>query len=305
MTTSKHHLQENKKAGWSEQEEQLLEQVVSEANAQGKPIKTVFIKVAEQTGRKPNSIRNYYYAKLKEEGKKLPAFEVFTQEEIRAMLEEILAAQAQGMSVRACTLKMGNGDNKAMLRYQNKYRSVIKHNPELVHEVMDSMRARGLPVYDPYALKNRTRAGNDLAEMLSGIVKNSQYADVDVTRLFESIYHLSEAACNGKKLMKKVVKQQNELEALQKERQGLLQKVRALEEKLEESKDTAALQSSLYDSNRENLNLLLSMFRQLVKLNKEFLGQTSVIKVSNLSEYINSLSRHMEECEQILVEYAK
>ena len=33
------------------------------------------------------------------------------------------------MSVRACTMMMGKNDTSKMLKYQNKYRAVIKNNP--------------------------------------------------------------------------------------------------------------------------------------------------------------------------------
>jgi hypothetical protein len=47
------------------------------------------------------------------------------------------------------------------------------------------------------------------------------------------------------------------------------------------------------------------MFRQLVKINQDFLCLNSVVKVSNLSEYIANLGRQMEDCEKALVEFAR
>ena len=58
-----------------------------------------------------------------------------SEEEMRALLRTVLAEQAKGISVRACTLNMGKGDTKTMLRYQNKYRSLIRTNPEFVQKV--------------------------------------------------------------------------------------------------------------------------------------------------------------------------
>ena len=54
------------KSGWSRQEDKLLFSQAEQARNEGRPLKSVFEAVAEQTGRKPNSIRNYYYARLKE-----------------------------------------------------------------------------------------------------------------------------------------------------------------------------------------------------------------------------------------------
>ena len=47
-------------AGWSESESNLLWETADEAQQQGLPLKQVFEQIAQQTGRRPNSIRNYY-----------------------------------------------------------------------------------------------------------------------------------------------------------------------------------------------------------------------------------------------------
>ena len=44
-------------SGWSEKENQMLWETADEAQQQGLPLKAVFERVAEQTGRRPNSIR--------------------------------------------------------------------------------------------------------------------------------------------------------------------------------------------------------------------------------------------------------
>nr|WP_122012151.1 hypothetical protein [Maliibacterium massiliense] len=144
------------KTGWTRQENALLEQEMTEALAQGRPLKSVFDRVAERTGRKPNSIRNYYYTtfRAQQQGSQTrlrAPFDTFTPDEIRTLLERVLEAQARGVSVRKCTMEMGAGDRSAMLRYQNKYRSLIKNRPALVREVMADMQRQGKPVYDPYA----------------------------------------------------------------------------------------------------------------------------------------------------------
>ncbi|HOF99763.1 MAG: hypothetical protein BWY35_01220 [Firmicutes bacterium ADurb.Bin248] len=141
--------------GWSEAEETLLFERAKKAREHGQPLKSVFDEVAMQTGRKPNSIRNYYYARVKEgacEGAAFhsAAFVPFTEEEVRALMREVLSAQARGMSVRACTLNMGEGDTRKMLRYQNKYRALVKSDPALVREIILELEAEGTPAFDPY-----------------------------------------------------------------------------------------------------------------------------------------------------------
>ena len=54
-------------------------------------------------------------------------------------------ARAAGQSVRACLQKLSGGDHSLMLRYQNKYRTIMKHRPELAAQVMEELRQEGLP----------------------------------------------------------------------------------------------------------------------------------------------------------------
>lgn len=141
------------RSGWKSDEEELLWNEVRKAREEGRALKSVFDIVADKTGRKPNSIRNYYYARAKEnpeESNRSPAFVPFSDQEIWDLLLNVLSAQAKGISVRACTLSMGSNDTRAMLRYQNKYRSLIKTNPALVRQVMQYMKDNNMSCYDPY-----------------------------------------------------------------------------------------------------------------------------------------------------------
>ena len=54
-----------RRTGWSESENKLLWETADEAQQQGLPLKAVFEQIARQTGRRPNSIRNYYYAQVR------------------------------------------------------------------------------------------------------------------------------------------------------------------------------------------------------------------------------------------------
>lgn len=150
-------LREGLRTGWSDAETALLKKELAEASRTGQPLKVVFDKVALATGRKPNSIRNYYYANLR--GRpgtedvppaRMP-FNTFSDDEVRTLLRQVLTAQAKGISVRRCTMDMGGGDRTQMLRYQNKYRSVLKTHPAMVREIVKELRAEGVAAYDPYS----------------------------------------------------------------------------------------------------------------------------------------------------------
>ena len=144
--------------GWQEEERQLLYERVRTAREQGQPLRSAFESIAQATGRKPNSVRNYYYACLKrEEAGNVPhaaPFQTFTQDEVRQLVHDVLAARAQGVSVRACVQRMAGGNRKNMLRFQNKYRSVLKTRPALVRQVIEDMRASGEATFDPYAAQS-------------------------------------------------------------------------------------------------------------------------------------------------------
>ena len=149
--------------GWQKQEIDALRQSIEAAEQSGESLRSVFDRMSRQLGRKPNSIRNFYYAKIKEAGAFAPvgasAFVPFSEEEIHTLLETVLTLQAQGLSVRSITLQLGQGDRKAMLRYQNKYRSLLKNNRPLVEQVIADLRAAGKPAYDPYREPRISKAG--------------------------------------------------------------------------------------------------------------------------------------------------
>ncbi len=143
------------RTGWSDSEEALLEEKVAEARRENRPLRSVFAEMALATGRAPNSIRNHYYLKVREDDSPLAtyqagaAFVPFTDAEIRELVKHVLKEQARGVSVRACTLEMGEGDNKAMLRYQNKYRAVLRNNRGLIRELVEELKAEGVNAFDP------------------------------------------------------------------------------------------------------------------------------------------------------------
>ena len=66
------------------------------------------------------------------------------------LLETVLLALSNGQSVRACTLNMANGNTRQMLRYQNKYRALLKAQPEKVLAMRKTLTEQGHPVPDPF-----------------------------------------------------------------------------------------------------------------------------------------------------------
>ncbi len=200
------------RAGWNREEQSLLWNQVTKTRDAGQPLKQAFEDMARLTGRKPNSIRNFYYAKVKE-GAFVPtgersAFTPFSPDEIDMLLETVLGAQAKGMSVRSITMQLGCGDKKAMLRYQNKYRSLIKNNPEAVYASVQRLRERQQPWYDPYSQPRVHKAGrkpgtrrkpnvDDMLHILGENLKSVK--DIDATLLVSQLVQLTNIAAQTSK----------------------------------------------------------------------------------------------------------
>ena len=163
-----------RRSGWSESENQLLWETADEAQQQGLPLKAVFEQIASQTGRRPNSIRNYYYAQVRqhEDGQAHAARVVpFTQQEVDWLMEQVLTARAEGQSVRSCLQKLSGGDHSLMLRYQNKYRAVIKSRPEYVRDMVDRLNEKGITCDAPQV---NHRARVDLGESAGTLVSEAR-----------------------------------------------------------------------------------------------------------------------------------
>ena len=161
---------------WSiEQTKNLFAYVKTAANS-GKGLVWAFSKMSDETGKSVNSVRNYYYSQLKMFelvpslardlditliSSKRSQFEMFSETEIKTLLENILTAKANGKSVRAAIAEMAGGDEKKALRLQNKYRSMITHHRDKVTAVMNELGAKGIVYYNPYT-KSVVRAGENV-----------------------------------------------------------------------------------------------------------------------------------------------
>jgi len=185
--------------GWQQQEIDRLHQCVSEGAQAGESLRSVFERVAVELGRKPNSIRNFYYAQLREQdgggaSRPLP-FETFAPDEVELLLEKVLTARAQGMSVRACVRKLSNGDKTRMLRYQNKYRSTVRSRPDIVRRVMDRLAQNGVPYVSPYP-QEESALPEDVLPRLKSRAQAS--GDARLSGFFDGLDHLLDLALSPK-----------------------------------------------------------------------------------------------------------
>lgn len=124
---------------WKDSETLELFNLVENFKKKGKSLKEAFFAFAMQSGRKENSVRNYYYKTLKSlsfnkkntlkinlKYHKVNRAKSFTKEEEREVFSQIGKLMSEGVSLRSACLKIANGDVKKMLRYQNKFRNIEK-----------------------------------------------------------------------------------------------------------------------------------------------------------------------------------
>lgn len=137
--------------GYTKEEAKQLIDYISAGKKEGKALSYLFASFGQQHGRAKGSVRNYYYSLLKQrddervvkllDGTNLSVEKIraFSEAETDAALRSILSEKAKGMSVRKAIKNVAAGDDKLMLRLQNKYRNLLKKEPERVREMAQAL----------------------------------------------------------------------------------------------------------------------------------------------------------------------
>ena len=126
---------------WKDEEVKKLFKYIEEGKEKNESLIKLFEGYAKLSNRKPNSVRNYYYAELCELEQNVNrrnklAIDIglhqkndskeFTKEETDELVNKILEQTNKGISVRKACLNLANGDIEKMVRYQNKFRTSIQ-----------------------------------------------------------------------------------------------------------------------------------------------------------------------------------
>ncbi len=135
----------NKINGYTEEEARNLVEYIKEGKQKGKTLTYLFETYGIRHGRAKGSVRNYYYSLMKNErgderivklldGSRLSVEKIreFTEEETDEALRSILREKSKGISVRRAIFNLAKGDDKLMLRLQNKYRNTLKKEPSRI-----------------------------------------------------------------------------------------------------------------------------------------------------------------------------
>jgi hypothetical protein len=268
------------RTGWKDEETELLLNEVKKAEEKNLPLKAVFSRVADETGRKPNSIRNYYYMKVKEGGsgldKRTVSFTPFSKSEIRRLIADVLRAQGDGESVRSCTLRLGGGDRHKMLRYQNKYRSLIKSARPLVEMVMADMDQDGEKYLSPYETQ-KASAVRENRYIPENVARTLMSADVDVKAFFKGLAKVAALAASTAHTEEELHLLEAQTETIRKENATLSASIRELNAKLKKEMERSVKAATLY--------------QQLMKLNTSFPELKNVESLTGLGELLSD-SQH-------------
>lgn len=142
----------NKINGYTEEEAKTLIDYIKEGRAKGKTLTYLFESYGLKRGRAKGSVRNYYYALMKNQnaderivklldGSRLSVEKIhaFSEQETDEALRSILKETSKGLSVRRAIFNLSGGDDKLMLRLQNKYRNTLKKEPQRIKRIAEEL----------------------------------------------------------------------------------------------------------------------------------------------------------------------
>ena len=141
--------------GFSKEEITDLAEAGEKAKRENGNLTDVFEEFGKKHGRAKGSVRNFYYEFVRmcnadpilaqrffSAPPKVSRAESFDDEQTKSLVKEILTGRMQNKSVRRTIIELSGGDEKLMLRYQNKYRNILKNTPALVAETAEEMGAK-------------------------------------------------------------------------------------------------------------------------------------------------------------------
>lgn len=171
--------------GFTDDELKELASAVENAKATNGKLSAVFDTFAKKTGRAKGSVRNFYYGFVKECEKndalrseyfvRLPEISkarAFDNTETEKLVSAVIEGKNNNKSVRRAIIDLAGGNEKLALRYQNKYRSLIRNFPEKFGPVKAGRLDRENVNLVPPAAVRRVKAEiNALVERIASSVK--------------------------------------------------------------------------------------------------------------------------------------
>jgi len=204
----------------------------------------------------------------------------FNSQNIRDLLCAILPMENQ-KSVRGACLRLAKGDNALMVRYQNKYRNILKNNKKEVLEVMQDLRNKGVVSRNPY---------REEGKIISMPSRQKEITDTDMKALFMGLVNLIKRNAEREVSQEIAKEMQFSNDTLQmtlidlRRKQLLVQELQEQNKKLKQN--LTVVQNNLAVSQSQNLSNMLQV-QNLVDSRK----------MKDLKEFIQKL--HLKQTESI------
>lgn len=244
-------------SSWNNKEVKSLFDEVEACKQSQQALKMAFVSHAKKYGRKPNSVRNYYYHEVDnllqdharceslgiDIGKHAKVhFDNFNKEEEEKLFEKIEDMTKQGVSVRSACLKLSCGDLTEMTRLQNKYQN-MKKKIAVKNNII------------PFKQRQKLLTESDINSLFMGLVrlikKTAVEEFMEKTKLEKesSNYLLKKAFVDLNKKDKQIAELREGLQGLKEENLKLLSRL----ESLNISKQEAFKQQLLKKKMKETL----------------------------------------------------
>ena len=243
---------------------------------------SIFKNYAEMTKRKPNSVRNYYYLELgqlqndkskcqrlginlknHEKIKQTP----FDEKEEKEVVKNILRLCAKGSSVRKACLKLAGDDLGKMIRFQNKYRNVLKGNQALLSQCIQELKDEGIEVNIKQKVTPRP---NNILVMPK---QKGSLSDKDIEALFMGLVRLVKRVANEQ------AEVQNRIE-MKRTNDNLAKAYVELSSKESEIK---SLSTSLEKLKTENKNLKTCLQEKRIKEAENYVESSRMRELKNFA----------------------
>ena len=179
---------------WKDEDVKKLFNFIESGKQKSQNLSGLFSLFAKLTKRKPNSVRNYYYQELNEletnqkrrqklgidltKHQKCEQKE-FSLSETEKLVESVLTLTSKGYSVRKACLMLAKNDAIKMIRYQNKFRSVVLKDKELYEKCL-----KNLEIQNPNFAKKRPN------NVLNFVNPKNLLTESDINSLFFGLVKL-------------------------------------------------------------------------------------------------------------------
>ena len=279
----------------------IMKEEVGKARESRIPIIRAFEEIARRSGLKSNTIRNYYYRYIHANNKAVmmdtedsagslnrddAIGRPFTEAETKALMREMLTAQARGESVRGCASRLGNGDKRMLIRFQNKYRSIVAREPEYVKNLIKEIEAEGIPCYNPYTRMRVSNAGRKPTVRVSD--RNDGQLIDWVSQFVANMQSIRVAS------LEELIKGLRDLSSLAAGNHGLARQMERHHQEMQELRNRLLIMETSLEKERSERQMTDRKLAELMNINRSFIELSDEEKLSGLKEYIATLQSCME-----------